>query len=336
MLKQNIFRKEAVNKLCVCCNGTESELFLRTRFAQYPGYFDYRRCRGCGLVFNSPRVNDLSALYDKDYFFFTKDGERMRHHVLRQIQRLVLPMKVYAPGKRLIEIGSGRGHLLAALSQLGFSVQGIEPSADAVAMSQAAYQLPVFQGTVQRYLDSGFPRDFDIALACTVLEHVDAPDTFVSASAALLRPGGILAMDMPNIDALAAEAAGPAWDMYQKYHVYMFAPRTIRLLLEKHQLSVIRTYTYDNDRPTLERIRRLKRMRNLLLLLDGIKLYPIARSVYRISQRRAPGSPNGFQPITATDIATLIPYESSRDAQGPVATEQRGDHLVVIARKICA
>jgi 2-polyprenyl-3-methyl-5-hydroxy-6-metoxy-1,4-benzoquinol methylase len=328
------FHEAVVNKPCVCCGSSESVLFLRTRFVQYPSNFDYRRCRGCGLVFNSPRVTKLSALYDKDYFLFTKDAERMRRHVLRQIQRLVLPAKAYASGMRLIEIGSARGHLLGALSQIGFNVQGIEPSADAVAMSRAVYQLSVFQGTLQEYLSSDLPRDFDFAVACTVLEHVDAPDVFVSGSAALLKPGGILAMDMPNIDSLNAAAAGAAWEMFQKYHIYMFSPSTIRLLLERHHFEVIRSFTYDNYRLNLRQIRCLKRMRRLLLMLDGIGMYPIVRAVYRQNQRRASGECAEYHPITAADVEALGPYESSRDARSPAAVEQRGDHLVVIARKL--
>ena len=107
-MSRRAYPKVTVNNPCICCSATESVLFLRTRFEQYPGPFDYRRCLQCGLVFNSPRPANLSSLYDKDYFQYHIDNGTMRRHVVSQIERLILPAMRYAPGKRLIELGAGR------------------------------------------------------------------------------------------------------------------------------------------------------------------------------------------------------------------------------------
>jgi SAM-dependent methyltransferase len=298
--------------------------------------FDYRRCLQCGLVFNSPRLTNLFALYDKDYFLYHIDGSTMRRHVLNQIERLILPATRFAPGKRVIELGSGRGHLSDALHRYGFDVQGLEISTAAVAESRSAFHVPVFAGTAEEYLNAGNPGAFNIALACTVIEHVGSPASFVDACASLLRPGGILIMDTPNIDFFNAQAAGRAWDMYQKYHVYLFSPTTITLLLQRHHFEVIRTFSYDNYPLSKRRIGELKRMRRILLFLDNVGLYPSVRSWYRKRQRRRRNTPEPFQPITREEIERLGPFENSADAKGPLAGEQRGDHLVVIARKISA
>ena len=334
-MHKNASRKVVVNNPCICCGTTASALFLRTRFVQYPGWFNYRQCCQCGLVYNSPRLEDLSVLYDQDYFLYHRDSSSMRKRVLGQIQRLVLPATSYAPGKRLIELGSARGHLLAALQQLGYEVQGLELSSDAVVESQATYHIPVFQGTAEQYLHAGHPGTFDIALACTVIEHVGAPDVFVEACASLLKPGGVLVMDMPNIDSHNAQTAGPAWEMYQKYHVYLFSPTTITRLLERHAFEVIQTYTYDNHPLSKRQTHDLARRRRLLLILDSIGLYPVVRSWYRRRRRRvSPISDDKFRLITKEDIEQLESYENSRDARGPLASQQRGDHLVVMARKM--
>lgn len=332
-MSKKAYRKEAVNNPCICCDATQSALFLRTRFVQYPGWFDYRRCCQCGLVFNSPRLTNLAILYDKDYFFYQHTNASMQKRVLSQVQRLVLPATPYAPGSRLIELGSARGHLLNTLQQIGYDVQGLEFSADAVADSRAAYHVPIFEGTAEQYLQAGHPGAFDIALACTVIEHVGAPDVFLDACSSLLKPGGILAMDMPNINSFNAQAVGPAWEMYQKYHVYLFNPTTITLLLERHDFKVIRTFSYENFPFTTGQIRALKKRRRILLCLDIIGLYPVVRSWYRGRRLRRSNAPGKFPPITREDIERLEPYANSRDAKGPLADQQRGDHLVVIAQK---
>ena len=309
---QKSYCKVEVNNPCICCNATVSDLFMRTRFVQYPGAFDYRKCCQCGFVFNSPRLADLSVLYEKDYFFFQKNNVRMRNHVLCQLQRLVLPAEPYAPGKRLIELGSSRGHLLSTLQQIGYDVQGVEPSMYAVAETHAAYQLPIFEGTAEQYLKTSHPRDFDIALACTVIEHVNAPDVFVDACASLLKLGGVLIMDMPNIDSFNAHVAGPAWDMYQKYHLSLFSPSTIILLLKRHRFNIIRMFSYNNYPPSKRRIRDLKNMRRGLLFLDKVGLYSELTSCRRNTNHHA--ALQAFAIFTFTLCSTWFVMTRNRSA----------------------
>src|SRR5262249_9959836 len=178
----------------------------------YAGSFEYRRCRICGLLFNSPRLKDLSSLYDADYFVYHRDGASIQHGILNQIRHLVYPASNHAPGKRLIELGSAQGHLLNALRQIGYEVQGLEISAAAVAESKSRYSLSVFGGTAEEYLKAGNAGMFDIVVACTVIEHVAEPDAFVNAAFSLLRPGGIFAMDTPNSSSYNALLAGPEWE----------------------------------------------------------------------------------------------------------------------------
>ncbi len=140
-------------------------------------------------------------------------------------------------------------------------------------------------------------------------------------------------MDMPNIDSSNAKAAGSAWDMYQKYHIYLFSPTTIKFLLEKHGFEVIQTFTYHNFSLTKRQIRKKKRMRQILLFLDSIGLYPVVRSMYRARNKQR-SSPSGtFCSITEEEIERLKPYKESRDSKDLLASGQHGDHLVVIARK---
>jgi len=119
-----------------------------------------------------------------------------------------------------------------------------------------------------------------------------------------------------------------------KYHIYLFSPTTITLLLERQHFEVIRTFTYDNYPFSKRRIHDLKKMRRMALFLDSIRLYPVVRSWYRKRRRRISNAPGKFWPITREEIGSLEPYENSRDAKGPLAGQQRGDHLVVIAQKV--
>jgi hypothetical protein len=155
----------------------------------------------------------------------------------------------------------------------------------------------------------------------------------VEACASLLKLGGILVMDMPNIDSFHAQAAGTAWNMYQKYHINLFSPPTITLLLKRHRFDIIRMFSYNNYPLSERRLRDLKNVRRGLLFLDKVGLYRVVRSYYRKRQQLPSNTPEKFQPITKEEIDQLEPWDNSHDARGPLAAQQRGDHIVVIARK---
>jgi SAM-dependent methyltransferase len=278
-------------------------------------------------------LNDLSSLYDADYFIYHRDEASIQQSVLNQIRHLVYPASNHAAGKRLIELGSAQGHLLNALMQIGYEVQGLEISAAAVAESKSRYSLPVFAGTAEEYLKAGNLGTFDIVVACTVIEHVAEPDAFINAGFLLLKPGGIFALDTPNSSSYNALLAGPAWELYQKYHVYLFDPTTITLLLEKRGFEVIQIFSYDNFPLSADEPRRLRRVRAMLQFLDAVGLYTFMRSVYHKVKRYSNGLHNGVQNLNEAKVAGLEPYESTRDAHAPLAAGRRGDHIAVIARK---
>lgn len=94
------------------------------RFPEYPGRFEYRRCNGFGLVFNSLRLKDMSQLYGGAYFYSWKSAAFTRQRVLEQVQRLIRPGGPLLKGNRVLEVGSARGHFLHVLRQMGFRGTG--------------------------------------------------------------------------------------------------------------------------------------------------------------------------------------------------------------------
>ena len=129
--------------------------------------------------------------------------EWFRDHVARNYRRL-LPLANERP--RLLEVGAGRGFLLAALREAGYGdLTGVDLSLEDVAYARDRLQLEVVLSDAREYL-RGNPDTFDVVVAKAVLEHVRKDEVlpFLEDMRDALRPGGRVIIEVPNMDWLFA------------------------------------------------------------------------------------------------------------------------------------
>jgi SAM-dependent methyltransferase len=101
------------------------------------------------------------------------------------------------PGKRILEIGSGRGTLLHLLQSRGLDIVGIETSRERIAEAQSRYSGLAVQQTSGTSLP--FPDGaFDIVLSFDVFEHIRDSDAHLSEVSRVLGPGGWYLLQTPN------------------------------------------------------------------------------------------------------------------------------------------
>jgi SAM-dependent methyltransferase len=95
----------------------------------------------------------------------------------------------------LLDLGSGRGHHLAAFARLGFDVTGVDRARAAPELAGAS--------TVHRVdLEAeGLPfadASFDFLFSKSVLEHIRNAASFLSDARRVLKPGGRIAIFTPS------------------------------------------------------------------------------------------------------------------------------------------
>jgi SAM-dependent methyltransferase len=184
------------------------------------------RCRGCRLLYENPRfpAELILAGYaaSQDAGHDSQRPMRVRSFVraLRQMRKQLPP-----PGSRVLDIGTAGGAFLEAAAQFGYDAFGMEPSKYLVEQGRLR-GLKVEQGTID---DHGFePSSFDLICLWDVLEHLTDPKAALQEVARLLKPGGVVLINYPDIGTLQAKVAGRRFWWLLSVHLQHFDRRSIR------------------------------------------------------------------------------------------------------------
>jgi SAM-dependent methyltransferase len=248
---------EEVSECPVCHSEKLVLLFLaRDTLHSTPGEWGIHACRACGLMLTSPRPSPaaIASYYPEDYQPFHAphipvDRQTMTSSIKRVVRRLldprehVLPQGI-VPG-RALEVGCGSGRHLKELAVAGWSVEGLEPSAETAARLREETGIPITTGTIEEIC---FERkSFDLIVALMVLEHLHDPLECLSRIHSWLRPGGFLTGSVPNAASWEFRFFRENWFALQvPTHLFHFTPSSLTRVLSSAGFSDIRIYHQRN------------------------------------------------------------------------------------------
>jgi SAM-dependent methyltransferase len=191
-------------------------------------------CTGCGLgrLHPQPGPEMIDRFYPPSYYGVT--GAKFVPMV-EALVRLVGARHVrmlsrgLAPGARVLDVGCGRGVLLASLADRGFEVHGFEISAAAAAGTDPRADIRVGKDLAE----AGYPDAwFDEVILWHVLEHLPDPRRTLAEIHRILKPSGRLIVAVPNYSSLQARWSGPAWfHLDLPRHLFQFPVAGLRQLL---------------------------------------------------------------------------------------------------------
>jgi len=143
----------------------------------------------------------------------------------------------------ILDVGCSYGWFLEVAAGRGWDARGVEVTDETAAVARAA-GIDVRTGTLQEAAFSD--ASFDVVCLWDVLEHIPDVDGFLAEVRRVLRPGGLLAVQSPNIRSVMARAAGAEWSwLLAPYHVWHFTPSSMRATLGGRGFDVERTYTWE-------------------------------------------------------------------------------------------
>jgi 2-polyprenyl-3-methyl-5-hydroxy-6-metoxy-1,4-benzoquinol methylase len=210
------------------------------------------QCRGCGLIYPNPFPfpDNTAALYSdpNEYFAAHDAAEKVRDGRIL-ITQLAGMAQVREPS--LLDVGSGRGELLAAARLEGLTnVQGIELSPAMCDESERLHGIRPETVTLEQLADAA-AGTFDVIVMNAVIEHIHNPDSFIAAARRLAHVGTVLYIDTPRephlltmIGRLAGKTLNlsPTWE---PFHVFGFNPKALEALLGKHAFAIERIKIHD-------------------------------------------------------------------------------------------
>lgn len=201
--------------------------------------FTVRRCGSCGLEFTDPLPDcedEFRRYYPQDDYYGAEGGRRFKGPLewmvrafRRRRARRVLALK---PRGRILDIGCGRGLLLRFLKERGWQCSGTELLEPLARFLSAAYGLDVRACGVR---DCRFaPGEFDVVTMYHVLEHLGDPRETLREVRRILRPDGVLVVEVPNAASVQSRLSGSRWfHLDVPRHAVHFTPATLRRMLEE-------------------------------------------------------------------------------------------------------
>lgn len=222
--------------------------------------FDARECKSCKFIFIDPRPtdDDLQLMYSDEYFLF--DGADFGAHSSTDYETAAIrgsvkfpiilgAIKKFKPAGKFFEVGCGMGYFLNYVKSSGYEVSGIEYAALGAEASRTKFSLDVQQSSFEAW--NVVPETYDVVFLGDVLEHLIDPLSMLRKAQAMLKPGGVVAVEVPStFNAIVGRLAVAEMRLLGKerkmpmppYHVNEFTPGTLRKILSNAgyaQISIL-------------------------------------------------------------------------------------------------
>jgi 2-polyprenyl-3-methyl-5-hydroxy-6-metoxy-1,4-benzoquinol methylase len=222
---------------CPLCNESR-----RTVFHQWPT-FAVNECSACGFRF----IDTASPDYPKDaQYVYDEPGEFKVNSQQPHIQRRVRDILQFNhPPGRALDVGCGKGEVSLALAQAGFDCTGLDMKERLIRHLQRQQPTVRWMRAMTDELER-MGEQFDVITLYHVLEHVSKPIECLVNLKRLLRPGGLLVLEVPNVGGWEARLKGYRWHYYKVDHVNYFRPNDLVRAAKMAGLQVVGVKGYQH------------------------------------------------------------------------------------------
>ena len=213
--------KETISpSACPCCLSESWTNSLSTR----AGWVFF--CSGCGIgrleeidnhkIFEKFEKEPEQVKLEVDRYVA---GESARRSSARYLLEKLDHCGNFSGSVALLEFGSHVGFLLAEARERSWQVEGVDPNHVAVEWGRKNLSLESLQiGTLEEFSLEERRERYDVVVMANLLGHLEGPDKAVAKCFELLRPGGFLVIQTPNLDNFFLSLPS-AWQGHWRYFI---------------------------------------------------------------------------------------------------------------------
>lgn len=244
------------NVPCPACGAQEPKTIARG-----PDYdhhcagdqeFTLAECQRCGFAYLNPRPTTamLPVIYNTENYVcygYTEDRPMLARGTKRYEDaraRAIRSEAASVPNAeyRVLDIGAGEGRSLVSFAELGVpmgNLYAVDISEEVLAPLKARGMQTVCSRAEDLDLPAG---TFDLIMMNQVIEHVADPRTVMQIAHRLLKPGGVLMMETPNMAGWDRSLFGAGlWGGYHfPRHWVLFSGATMTRMLQETGFTNIR------------------------------------------------------------------------------------------------
>ena len=197
--------------------------------------YELEKCNGCGFVYMNPRCTPQHL----DQIYTVRNEEELvdlyakiaSPSVLEEYSdKLDLLEKLVPTKGRLLDFACAAGYFFEQAQKRGWDAHGCD-------IGKWTAKAAAVRGLQQLHVgpldDLGFePESFDVIYAAQVFEHLLQPHRDLSSLLRLLKPGGLLYIDVPNYNTLPIMLGKDDFMLNEPpQHINYFTPSTMRRML---------------------------------------------------------------------------------------------------------
>lgn len=187
------------------------------------------QCSKCGLI----QLDNDPVYYFKDVIRSGSVSAEVKKFRSKQFQEFVDEYQL--KGKKIIEIGCGRGEYLELMDKTGAISFGLEHRKESVEECRAK-GLSVIQGFLDTPVQKIKNSPFDAFYMCNVLEHFDEPNKTLQAIAYNLNDDGLGIVEVPNTDLLLKDKC---FYKFTLEHLLNFTQETLKFALSLNGFEIL-------------------------------------------------------------------------------------------------
>lgn len=228
--------------ICPVCKG---ESFSMWGKAEKYVIFTCIKC-GLGITSPFPSVKDIQMTNQAIYQVEKRIQAYLsrRRYFEKRYRRYLTNIKLFRQSGRLLDVGCNIGLFLNIAREAGFAVTGVELNRDCAEYARSAFHLEIFSGYLEQltFDDQGF----DVVTLFDVIEHIPDIHAFLAEIERILKPGGLLVVQSPNISSVMAMLTRGKWNwLSPPDHLYHFSPESLAMLIKSHDFDLKMLMTWE-------------------------------------------------------------------------------------------